>query len=163
MRQILPHSSAAGFPRQPETDQRCWRSCLVFPVMLALMLTGCQLVGDYDEITDQKLTGLAISTETILVRGDADMLPLKDSNEFLTESIGLARALQKRSASIPKNEDETTMLKDLETRLQNLLARNKPLRSSVATGLLLTLADLQQVQTAKKRGAEFEASLREQE
>jgi len=120
-------------------------------------------VGDYDEITDQKLTELAISTETLLARGDADMLPLKDSNEFLTESIGLARALQKRSASIPKNEDETVMLKDLETRLQNLLARNQPLRSSVATGLLLTLTDLQQVQTAKKRGKTFEVSLRDHE
>lgn len=160
MPQNLLPSSAASFFQLPKV---AWLLHLVFSVLLVLILNGCKLVGSYDEITDQKLIELAISTETILVRGDADVLPLKDSNEFLTKSIGLARALQKRAATIPKNEDESNMLKDLETRLQNLLARNKPLRSSVATGLLLTLEDLQMVQTAKKRGKAYEASLRKYE
>ena len=133
-----------------------WR--LLLALACLWLSTGCTLLAPYDPVTDQAVTQLSIRTETALAASDAGLWSLAESRAFLAESIGTVRALKVRAMVKEKNMEVTTILDELEKRYQALLDRGKPLRTSVATGLRLTLLDLQQVQIAKKRSAASRAN-----
>lgn len=154
---VLPNHHAATANCSQATPN-WWTTPLAF--VLLIVLSACQLVAPYDEITDQKVAELTSSTEKILAKADAEKLDLKESNVFLLESLGEVRALRLRAEAKPKNKEESDILKGLEERIIALQSLNRPVRRSLATGLRATLLDLQQVQIAKKRGAKFEASLK---
>ncbi len=116
-------------------------------------MPGCTLLAPYDPVMDQTISQLSVRTETALASSDAGQLSLAESRTFLLESIGTVRALKVRASIKAKDSDEEQILAQLEQRYLALLNRGKPLRTSVATGLRLTLLDLQQVQIAKKRSA----------
>lgn len=118
-------------------------------------LSGCTLLAPYDEVTDHAVTDLAIRTEATLARADAGQLSAAESEKFLSDSIGTVRALKARAGLKAKNSEEAAALGDLEQRYLALAGRNRPLRSSVATGLRATLLSVQQIQLSKKRSAAF--------
>jgi hypothetical protein len=128
---------------------------------LAVFLAGCQavFVAPYDETTDRLLTDLTVRTEIALARADAGELSEQDRQEFFDNAIGTVRTLKARSSLFAKNEDEVKALTELEKRYQDLRKHGGQPRSSLATGLRVTLLDLQQIQIAKKRSHLFTAGL----
>lgn len=124
-------------------------------ILLALcsLLPACVLLAPYDETMDRTIVELIVRTETTLARADAGQLSQAESDRFLIESIGTVRALQARAGLYDKNNEEKETLAAVEDRYRALLDRGKPIRTSVATGLRLSLLDLQQIQIAKKRSA----------
>ena len=154
----------SGFTRQgprghrrsvlyPAANTTFWR---IAPLAAAVAaLSSCTLLAPYDEVTDRAVTELAIRTEATLARADAGQLSAPESQKFLSDSIGAVRALKARAELKAKNSEETAALGDLEQRYVALAARNRPLRSSVATGLRATLLSVQQIQVSKKRSAAF--------
>jgi hypothetical protein len=101
-----------------------------------------------------------VETETAIIRADAGQLSVEEAEKFFEESLGAIRTLKGRSALFAKNEDEVAALGQLEQRYEALRKRRVPPRSSLATGLRVTLLDLQQIQIAKKRSSVFSAGLK---
>lgn len=135
----------------------------VLPICSAVAFTSCTLVAPYDPVIDKNINEISVKTETALVKADRGELNNTEQTSYFSESIGLVRATHLRSSLHPKNEDETATLKDLEDRLEALADRQRPLRSSVATGLKITIAAAQQIEIAKKRSAAFSTSLNKTE
>ncbi|MES2660643.1 MAG: hypothetical protein V4689_18600 [Verrucomicrobiota bacterium] len=129
----------------------------------AFALASCTLVGSYDPIVDRNINDVSVKTETILVEADRGELTNAEQQTYFSESIGMVRATRARSGLQNANEEETLALKELEDRLQALADRGRPLRSSVATGLKLSLLDLQQIEIAKKRSTTFSRKLDQSE
>jgi hypothetical protein len=127
-----------------------------------LFLGGCAAVfiAPYDETTDRLLTELSVKTETAIIRADAGQLSTEERQDFFEESLGAIRTLKSRSGLFAKNEDEIAALGQLEQRYEALSKRGSSPRSSLATGLRVTLLDLQQIQIAKKRSSVFSAGLK---
>jgi hypothetical protein len=101
-----------------------------------------------------------VKTETAIIRADAGQLSLEERERFFDESLGAVRTLKARSALFAKNEDEVAALGQLEERYEALRKRGSAPRSSLATGLRVTLLDLQQIQIAKRRSSVFSAGLK---
>jgi hypothetical protein len=142
----VPHSAA--------------RYALLFLALIFLGGCAVNFVAAYDETTDRLLTDLSMKTETAILRADSGQLTAADRDKFFEESLGTVRALKARSALFAKNEDEVTALGVLEQRYDNLRKRGAAPRSSLAGGLRGSLADLQQIQIAKKRSSIFSAGLK---
>lgn len=135
----------------------------LFAIFFALLfLAGCAAVfiAPYDETTDRLLTELSVKTETAIIRADAGQLSMNEREKFFEESLGAIRTMKARSALFAKNEDEIAALGQLEQRYEALRKRGSSPRSSLATGLRVTLLDLQQIQIAKKRSSVFSAGLK---
>jgi hypothetical protein len=84
-----------------------------------------------------------------------------ESRKFLLESIASVRAMKTIASLIPNNELELNVLNSLEERYQAFLDSGMPLRTSLTTGLRVTLLDLQNTQNEKKRRSMFMASRQE--
>lgn len=127
-----------------------------------VFLSSCSVlfVAPYDETTDRLLTELSVKTETAIASADADQLSPAERGKFFDEAIGMVRTMKARSSLFVKNEEEIAALAALEKCYQNLRQHNASPRSSLATGLRLTLLDLQQIQVAKKRSSIFGAGLK---
>lgn len=127
-----------------------------------VFFAGCAavFVAPYDETTDRLLTELSVKTETAIIRADAGQLSAEEREKFFGESLGAIRTMKARSALFAKNEDEVAALGQLEQRYEALRKRGSPPRTSLATGLRLTLLDLQQIQIAKRRSSVFSAGLK---
>jgi hypothetical protein len=136
------------------------RFALLFLALIFLGGCAVNFVAAYDETTDRLLTDLSMKTETAILRADSGQLTSADRDQFYEESLGTVRALKARSALFAKNEDEVTALGVLEQRYDNLRKRGATPRSSLAGGLRGSLADLQQIQIAKKRSSIFSAGLK---
>lgn len=135
---------------------------LLAAFLALIFLSGCAAVfiAPYDETTDRLLTELSVKTETAIIRADAGQLSAEERENFFEESLGAIRTMKARSALFAKNEDEVSALGDLERLYEELRKRGSPPRSSFATGLRVTLLDLQQIQIAKKRSSVFSAGLK---
>ena len=153
-------------PRFPPEIRPCLSAAASLQHMVAfvalLFFGGCAAVfiAPYDETTDRLLTELSVKTETAIIRADAGQLSTDERQNFFEESLGTIRTLKARSALFAKNEDETAALGQLEQRYEALRKRASSPRSSLATGLRVTLLDLQQIQIAKKRSSIFSAGLK---
>jgi hypothetical protein len=135
---------------------------LLTAFLALLFLGGCAAVfiAPYDETTDRLLTELSVNTETAIIRADSGQLSTDERDKFFEESLGAIRTMKARSALFAKNEDEIAALGQLEQRYEALRKRGSSPRSSLATGLRVTLLDLQQIQIAKKRSSVFGAGLK---
>lgn len=135
---------------------------LLAALLSLIFFGGCAavFVAPYDETTDRLLTDLSVKTETAIVRADAGQLSADERATFFEESIGAIRTMKARSALFAKNEDEVAALGQLEQRYESLRKHGSSPRSSLATGLRVTLLDLQQIQIAKKRSSVFSAGLK---
>lgn len=135
---------------------------LLAALLALVFLGGCAAVfiAPYDETTDRLLTELSVKTETAIIRADAGQLSAEEAQKFFGESLGVIRTMKARSALFAKNEDEIAALGQLEQRYEALRKRGSAPRSSLATGLRVTLLDLQQIQIAKKRSSVFSAGLK---
>lgn len=150
---LLRRSTTAGFLAKPG---------LAVVLGACVFLSSCSVlfVAPYDETTDHLLTDLSVKTETAIASADAGQLSQEERGKFFDEAVGMVRTLKARSGLFAKNEDEIAALAQLEQRYQDLRQHNASPRSSIATGLRLTLLDLQQIQVAKKRSSIFSAGLK---
>ena len=129
---------------------------------ISILLCSCAavFVAPYDETTDRLLTDLTVQTETTIARADAGQLSGKERQDFFDNALGTVRTLKARSSLFAKNSKEVEALAELEKRYDSLRKYVGPPRTSVTTGLRLTLLSLQQIQVAKKRSNTFTASLK---
>lgn len=155
---ITPH-----LPPEARIDLSAVAPARLLAAFFALLfLSGCAAVfiAPYDETTDRLLTELSVKTETAIIRADAGQLSTDERQNFFEESLGAIRTMKARSALFARNEDEIAALGQLEQRYEALSKRGSSPRSSLATGLRVTLLDLQQIQIAKKRSSVFSAGLK---
>jgi len=129
----------------------------LLPLLFAALLAGCAIIAPYDETTDRRIAELSLQTETALAEGDAGELSPAEKSDFLHKAIGTVRAIRSRSELYAKNQKETDALKLLEEQYRDLASR--PLRTSIASGVRLTLLNVQQIQISKKRSATFSDGL----
>lgn len=128
----------------------------------ALLLAGCSVmfIAPYDETTDRLLNDLSVKTETAIASADAGQLSASEREKFFDESLGTVRTMKARASLFAKNDEEIKALAALEQRYLDLKQHGASPRTSLSTGLRLTLLDLQQIEIAKKRSSAFMSGLK---
>jgi hypothetical protein len=130
------------------------------PLLLGVpfLFGGCgwNTVSPYDPVVEERVTQLAYRTDEVLADGDKGRLSLPASRIFLKQSLCTVQALKERDLQTNRRTSEVDTLEDLEKRYQVLLARKKPLRSSVAAELRAVLWDYRYLQTRKRAFKEWE-------
>lgn len=125
-----------------------------FALLIVLCLGACAMFeGPYDPTIDKLITDLTVRAETTVAAADAGQLSANDRDAFYNSALGTTRTLIIRAKLIPKNNDETKALSDLEQRLLDLQSHHASPRTSLTTALRATLEDIQQIEIAKKRSA----------
>ena len=141
------------------------KACLLhrLPILLlAISLGGCAalFIAPYDETTDRLLTDLTVRTQTAVAKAESGQLPEAEREKFYAEAEGTVQTMEMRVGLYTKNEKEIEALAELAKRYHALHDRHVAPRTSLSTGLRLTLLDLQQIELAKKRSTALSSSLK---
>jgi hypothetical protein len=158
------------------TRKSVWiaRRTVSLVALLPLLFASCSVVfvSPYDEVTDRAATDLVTKTEIFIVRYAATTdeagrivrrgKPYDDqAATFYNEARGATAAMLLRSEQKDKNEEEIQILRNLNTRYDQLEASHRlgTITKTSAAGLHRTLRALVQVQLTKKHiGTSGEAS-----
>jgi len=123
--------------------------------LLALLFSSCAVifVAPYDEFTDRALYDLHLKTSAFIARASATGASYAESAAFYQEAIATVNAIRSRAEMQPRNENETSLLNQLEDQYKRLAAKHRlgPLQPSLAGSLEFSFRELTRAQLAKKR------------